>query len=247
MPPFTCARLVFAFLLLSAATMPAAEVTIQSGPARTHLLELFTSEGCSSCPPAERWFSTLRASPRLWKELVPVAFHVDYWDGLGWTDRLATAANTARQRSYSSAWGSGTVYTPGFVLDGREWQGRDLASIPSATKGAGVLSATLRENGEVIVAFQSSTKGAKRWQANAALLGLGLSSDVTAGENSGRKLQHDFVAVAHLSAAMTTSGDEARATLKLPLEKATRGQAALAVWVTEAGKTEPVQAAGGAL
>ena len=247
MPPCTRALLAIAVSLLAVAPMRAAEITVQSGPARVHFLELFTSEGCSSCPPAERWFSTLRASPRLWKDFVPVAFHVDYWDNLGWKDRLASAAHTARQRSYAAAWGTGTVYTPGFVLDGREWQGRDLGGIPTPAGHVGVLTATLRDSGEVVVTFQPAAKGAGRWQAHAALLGLGVSSDVKAGENGGRKLQHDFVALAHESAAMVANGDEARASLKLPAGKMARGQTALAVWITEAGKTGPVQAAGGAL
>lgn len=244
MPPSTRALFAIAASLLAAAPMQAAETTVQSGPARVHLLELFTSEGCSSCPPAERWFSTLRASSQLWKDFVPVAFHVDYWDNLGWKDRLASAAHTARQRSYAAAWGASTVYTPGFVLDGREWRGRDLADVPAPAGNAGALTATFRDSGEVVVTFQPAAKGAGRWEAHAALLGLGLSSDVKAGENSGRKLQHDFVALAHESAAMAASGDGVRATLKLP---AARQPGALAVWITAAGNTEPVQAAGGAL
>jgi len=101
----------------------AGDIVLQSGPARASLLELYTSEGCSSCPPAEAWLSRLRDDARLWKEIVPVAFHVDYWDNLGWKDRFASAAFTARQRDYAARWNSGSVYTPGFVLDGQEWRG----------------------------------------------------------------------------------------------------------------------------
>lgn len=239
-------RLALLFLLL--ATLPVkADVTIQSGPARVHLLELYTSEGCSSCPPAERWFSALRENPRLWKEVVPMAFHVDYWDNLGWKDQLAAPAFSARQRNYAAAWGSGSVYTPGFVLDGREWRDRDLKSIGAPGGNAGVLSATLRENGEVLVTFQPSGKSADGWQAGVALLGFGLSSDVKAGENSGRKLQHDFAVVAQAASAMTPATGGLRATLRVPMDKAARGQSALVVWVTETGHLEPVQAAGGAL
>ena len=241
-------RIPFAVALsfLAGAPTQAADVTIQSGPARVHLLELFTSEGCSSCPPAERWFATLRASPRLWKDFVPVAFHVDYWDGLGWKDRLASAANTARQRTYASAWGSSTVYTPGFVLDGREWRGRDIGAIPTSAGNVGILSVRVREGGEIAVAFQPAANGAIHWQADVALLKSGLATDVKAGENTGRTLPHDFVVLAHESAAMSASGVEVRATLKLPLPR-DRALSEVAVWITEAGKTEPVQAAGGAL
>ena len=72
-----------AFLTLVSAH---AETALQSGPQKVSLLELYTSEGCSSCPPAESWLGQLTTDGRLWKEIVPVAFHVDYWDDLGWKD-----------------------------------------------------------------------------------------------------------------------------------------------------------------
>src|SRR5205814_363291 len=74
-------------LMAAVAAVPigfGADQILESGPQKTHLLELYTSEGCSSCPPAESWMSKLKAEPRLWKDFVPVAFHVDYWDRLGW-------------------------------------------------------------------------------------------------------------------------------------------------------------------
>src|SRR5882757_7056938 len=74
--------------------------TFQSTQERTALLELYTSEGCSSCPPAETWLSGLQDSPRLWKDFAPVAFHVDYWDYLGWKDAWSDAAFAERQRAY---------------------------------------------------------------------------------------------------------------------------------------------------
>ena len=67
----------------------AEEASFRSGPQPVWLLELFTSEGCSSCPPAEKWLGALREDPRLWHEFVPVAWHVDYWDRLGWRDRFS--------------------------------------------------------------------------------------------------------------------------------------------------------------
>ncbi|MCI0452322.1 MAG: DUF1223 domain-containing protein, partial [Candidatus Latescibacteria bacterium] len=78
-------------------TAPAPVQTITGGPARASLLELYTSEGCSSCPPAEAWFSKLTASERLWKDVVPVAFHIDYWDYLGWVDVFARPEFSERQ------------------------------------------------------------------------------------------------------------------------------------------------------
>src|ERR1700733_854948 len=89
----------------------------ESGPSQVSLLELYTSEGCSSCPPAEAWLSALSQSPELWKAVVPVAFHVDYWDNLGWKDWFSSREFTQRQRRYAANWGSGSVYTPAFILN----------------------------------------------------------------------------------------------------------------------------------
>src|SRR6266436_651609 len=85
-------------------TTYAQELRFQSNAKQTALIELYTSEGCSSCPPAEAWLSQLKADPRLWKDFVPLAFHVDYWDYLGWRDPFASKEWTARQYRYSAAW-----------------------------------------------------------------------------------------------------------------------------------------------
>src|ERR1700758_572188 len=97
-------------------------VRFESGPTQVNLLELYTSEGCSSCPPAEAWLGEFSESEDLWRAVVPVSFHVDYWDNLGWKDVFSSREFTQRQRLYAESWGSGSVYTPGFVLNGAEWQ-----------------------------------------------------------------------------------------------------------------------------
>ena len=129
-------RFLFRILLLAALPLAASgETTFMSKPNRAHLLELFTSEGCSSCPPAEAWLSKLKDAPGLWTDFVPLAFHVDYWDRLGWRDPFAAKAWTARQYQYSAFWKSSSVYTPGFVLDGREWRNSGVPSASSETPG----------------------------------------------------------------------------------------------------------------
>ena len=128
-------------ILLQTCPSRAGDTVYESRAARTHLLELFTSEGCSSCPPAEAWLSNLKKEPQLWRDFVPVAFHVDYWDRLGWRDPFASKTWTARQYDYAERWKSGSVYTPGFVLDGREWQNRSVP--PPAAEAAGVLTIKL--------------------------------------------------------------------------------------------------------
>src|SRR5437867_10582189 len=84
----------------------AAPISFQSQQNRTALLELYTSEGCSSCPPAEAWLSKLKDAPGLWRDFVPIAFHVDYWDSLGWKDPFAIKAYSERQRDYAASWRS---------------------------------------------------------------------------------------------------------------------------------------------
>ena len=127
----------FTFLLMLASIATAGDIVIESPTTRAHLVELFTSEGCSSCPPADEWMRSLKSERGLWREFVPVAFHVNYWDHLGWTDRLASPRFTQRQRDYAALWRSNSVYTPGFVLDGREWRGRELPR--ASQEKAGVL------------------------------------------------------------------------------------------------------------
>src|SRR5947207_2933082 len=101
----------FAFITMYAeqrtrSTIPAT-TTFTSGETAATLVELFTSEGCSSCPPADAWMSRLKRNPDLWKAIVPAVFHVDYWDRLGWPDRFARPEFTRRQRLYASSWPTG--------------------------------------------------------------------------------------------------------------------------------------------
>src|SRR5262245_51684991 len=133
------------FLLLGqqlGSTPPA--TTFESGETQGTLIELFTSEGCSSCPPAEKWLSELKSNQELWKKIIPVAFHVDYWDRLGWRDRFAKPEFTSRQQHYAATWGGDSVYTPGFVVNGKEWQrwfGGD--AMPLTSTKVGVLRVSL--------------------------------------------------------------------------------------------------------
>ena len=178
-----------------------ADSQFESGLQKTHLLELFTSEGCSSCPSAEAWLSKLKAEPRLWKDFVPIAFHVDYWDRLGWRDPFAAKEWTARQYQYSAVWKSDSVYTPGFVLDGREWQN---TAIPSATDDAvGVLKVSFDKEGRLLAEFHLLKGDAPKFDFHVALLGFDLKTNVTGGENNGRKLQHDFVVLSLASEKMS--------------------------------------------
>jgi hypothetical protein len=220
-----------------------AETMFQSGPQRVSLLELYTSEGCSSCPPAESWLGQLKTSGRLWKQIVPVAFHVDYWDDLGWKDRFARQEYSARQRAYFAIWGTSSVYTPGFVLDGQEWKGWFNGDPLPDSHGqpAGKLEVRI-ENGAAWIKF-SGHRGLRECEAHIAPMAMDADSDVLAGENRGRKLSHDFVALRIVSRKLEHTNGEF--TIELPIAIATAK--AIAVWVTPIGSASPLQAAGGYL
>src|SRR4051812_6029498 len=229
-----------AFLVLSVATR-GAEMVFESKPTRTHLIELYTSEGCSSCVPAEAWLTSLKDVPQLWQDFVPIAFHVDYWDHLGWKDPFASTKWTERQADYSVRWKSESVYTPAFALDGAAWRSSILP--PISTETVGILKVTL--NGDRITAsFKPIGEGQGRYEIHVARLGFGLGRDVTAGENRGRKLVHDFVVLSLTNESIKSSPKE----IKLPggtLKLEPGSQSALAVWVTQPGHLEPIQAVGG--
>lgn len=111
-------------LFFTASDVNAATPTLyESADEQVSILELYTSHGCSSCPPADAWLSKLVDRPGLWDEFIPLAFHVDYWNDLGWPDRFASKTFTDRQREYARQGYLSSVYTPGFVLRGDEWRG----------------------------------------------------------------------------------------------------------------------------
>lgn len=231
----------FLLLLVSLCTLSAAQPVFTSAARRTHLLELYSSEGCSSCPPAEAWLGSLVEAPGLWRDFIPVAFHVDYWNRLGWRDRFARRDYTEREYRYASAWRSSNVYTPCFVLDGAEAGSRGSVEVlRAATETPGVLTARLTGVGEVEVTFAAAQAG--DYAVTAAILGGGIVSPVRAGENGGRTLHHEFIALALGEAVLR----EGHAVVKLPAADTTGvARRALAVWVTRRGDQAPLQAVGG--
>ena len=248
MRPFCSATLAFGALLLAAARLAGADaIEFQSGQARTALLELYTSEGCSSCPPAEEWLARLKESPKLWKDFVPVAFHVDYWDYLGWKDPFAARAYTRRQHDYADTWRSRSVYTPGFVLDGKEWRGWSAEPPRPSSRSAGVLTARSEDGRRWTLRFRPAEGGGpSAYDCHAALLGSDLISDVKAGENRGRKLRHDFVVLALADTPATRKEDYFQGEVTLSATLATApARRAFAVWITPVRSLQPAQAAGG--
>lgn len=238
-------QIVAVVLLSLAQIQPATAATEQvfnSGIEQTSLVELFTSQGCSSCPPAERWLGKLQNDPRLWKEVVPVAFHVDYWDYIGWQDSFAKPSYSDRQRRYRRDNAIGSVYTPGFVVNGREWRGWFSKRPLPTTKGAtGELQVVV--NGRHLKAHYSVADATdERLILNVALLGVGMHVDVNRGENSGRRLSQDFTVLQHLLLASTNRNWET----ELPeIDMPADARPAIAVWVSPPDSQRPLQALGG--
>ena len=110
-------------MLMFSPLLSAAHCQASSGPQRVALLEQYTSEGCSSCPPADRLLSGIASQGIGPERMVPLALHVDYWDYIGWADRFANPAFSARQRDLVRSAGGRTVYTPQFMLNGRDFRG----------------------------------------------------------------------------------------------------------------------------
>ncbi len=224
----------------------AAETRFESGPRQTSLVELYTSEGCSSCPPAEAWLSQQKENPALWKQFVPIAFHVDYWDRLGWRDRFSSKQWTERQSRYAALWRSESIYTPAVVVNGREERGWSSASLSrSNEKPTGALSVVTNDGKTFAVEFRPEKGSGTDWETHMALLGSGISTNVRAGENSGRKLAHDFVVLdlQHADLKSDSGLERARLTTGSTTESGVRK--AIAVWVTARGGLAPVQATGG--
>ena len=192
--------LMFASYVTQAATC-GSTVSARSGTTSSTILELYTSEGCDSCPPADKWFSTLNAAC---DGVVPLAFHVDYWDYIGWKDRFAKSLFTQRQRDAVTRQGSRVSYTPQLMLDGRDlrvwshqaqFQARvkEVANRPpradlvlDAVAGDTTIDTSLVAN----VALVADRADAALYFA---ITENNLSSRVTAGENRGVNLKHDHV------------------------------------------------------
>lgn len=165
------------------------------------VLELFTSEGCSSCPSADRLFSKLVREFE-GAGVFPLAFHVDYWNRLGWRDRFSRGDYSERQRRYSAALGTDGPYTPELVVNGTtEMVGSDehavRSAIDDALNTAPPIAVTIarvewRADGTLGVRF-SADGGEDRSVANVAVVERGLETQVGSGENGGRTLHHDNV------------------------------------------------------
>ena len=244
-PQRLAASSILGSLLLSVSfTTPAAPTCSARSAATTPLVvELYTSEGCNSCPPADRWLSRLKADPAV----VALAFHVDYWDRLGWKDRFASAAYTQRQAQSQRSSGARFSYTPQVIVDGADRPEWSRITAPLSAKGrpASNVEVNLARDGNHFNASVTSAPGAPaRLAAYWAVTEQGHVSVVKAGENDGATLRHDHVVRDYRPVAAWNAAPGTPATLAfettLPADAAHARSVNLVVVDADSGR--PVQA-----
>lgn len=229
-------------MLISAATAAGCSV---ASPAHTvALVELYTSQGCSSCPPADRWLSKLMASERA----IPIALHVGYWDYIGWKDPFAKREFNARQSWLAERNGSRSVYTPGVFVGGREaprWS--SVSAFASAVQTVNerapraslALGGTL-EGDRLVARLDTTSVQAKSPQVMLALVQGGFTTTVKAGENRGETLRNDHV-VREWAGPFAVAREAAVARWTLP-SGATRSDLSVVAFAQDAASGEILQA-----
>lgn len=197
-------RCAFALVFLAALPGQGIACAARSGAHTTALVELYTSEGCSSCPPADRWLSGLGTSGHVPRRLVPLSLHVDYWDYIGWKDPYAKREFSLRQRKLTQLQRLALVYTPQVMLQGRDFRGWGTRAFDEALASINARPA----KASLSLAIHAASAAGLEVEAAAALVDAGdrdaaalylasyqnrLLSRVDAGENRGRLLAHDYV------------------------------------------------------
>lgn len=195
----------------------AGQCSATSAAHRVALLELYTSEGCDSCPPADRWVSSLPSQGLGPDRLLVLGFHVDYWNYLGWPDPFARQRFTERQQEARARNRMRFVYTPQLLLDGKDFRwgalrdnfAQHVAKLNQRPPGGSLRFDVRPAPGgalavQAAVAVEATQKDTAR--AYIVLYENNLASDVTRGENRGRKLRHDFVVRALAGPFRTTPG-----------------------------------------
>lgn len=209
------------------------------------MIELFTSQGCSSCPPAEEYINGYANNKELWSKYIPIVFHVDYWDYIGWKDVFAKPQFTARQYRYAKLKHVRTVYTPAFIVNGRVWRKGFFNSSPSFKGLDGGLLGVHVKGDSVKASFIAKHKTNNELNLNIAIVGMDISIDITAGENDGRKAKHNFVVLEHA----VGSSNNFQWKMQLPNIKNTSVKnnikLAIVAWVSSKNDPTPIQAVGG--
>lgn len=217
--------------------------TLVSSKERPIMLELYSSQGCSSCPPAEAWLNKFKTDPRLWKTLIPINFHVDYWDYLGWNDPYADNKFSKRQRNYKRFGHTNYIATPGFIVDGKGWNGWfSKQTLPINQQATSDKLTVNLENDTADVTFMSIQQSDEPVTITVAILGFDQRTFVKRGENKGDVLKHDFVVLNHTKTTIDTKNFSYKANIPLPdTSKFDSSQRAIVVWVSNNRDPRPIQ------
>jgi hypothetical protein len=218
---------LIALLLMGTAQSSAQTAKASSNPRRPVLVELFTSEGCSSCPPADDLLARLDESqPIDGATMIPLEEHVDYWDHQGWRDPFSSSLFTLRQQQYGETLHVENIYTPQMVIDGRtELTGNDAARATAAIRAAlstpklGVALTPEELSGSKVRLTIRADAPDVPAQVFLAIVELHLASDVERGENAGRRLKHSAVVRRMNSIRKVKAGEEFSSSPVISLEK----------------------------
>ena len=212
-----------------------------TGPRRPVLLELFTSEGCSSCPPADRLLETLdRTQPVAGAQIIVLSEHVDYWNRLGWTDPFSSALFTQRQQEYVTQFHLDGAYTPELVVDGwRDVVGSDEraareAILKASTQAKVLIDLKARRSGAEVMVGLRVTGGSRGTNIYVALADDHAQSQVTRGENAGHTLRHVAVMRTLLLVGKTDAQGFAK-DLTLPLKDGNSGAWRVVAFLQDSG------------
>jgi len=225
----------------------------QSGAQTIALVELYTSEGCDSCPPADRWLQSLGARGYAPDRVVPLSLHVNYWDYIGWKDPYAQQRFSDRQRRLAQVMQARVVYTPQVLLQGEDFRGwygdgfdRSLARINARAPKANI-ALEIEPGGREALRTRVRAELLDAGQAEDAALYLAsyenkLVSSVSAGENRGRTLTHDYVVLEWVGPLAFREGRLAE-TRDLPLlPKAAAANSGVAAFVQNRRTAQVLQA-----
>ena len=241
--------LILAVLLaghMHAAQAGANSCSAKSGDIRIALLELYTSEGCSSCPPADEWLSKFHSNGLYPDRVVPLALHVDYWNYLGWKDPFSQKIFSDRQHQMARIHRARTVYTPQFLLNGQEllrwrFQGEDKIRRAVTDRPRADIALTMAHKAE---RMDVSANVRARDSGNNAdvfivLYENNLPNHIRAGENEGRTLQHEFVVRRWLGPIALDKSGVAHIKQPLDLDKSWKAKdLGVAVFVQDRDKGE---------
>ena len=239
-------RLLILASLLSMPVFAGTPIVVNSGDRQTAVVELYTSEGCSSCPRADRWLEKLVTTPQQDLDLLALAFHVDYWDYLGWKDRFSNADYSKRQRVLGANNRQRTIYTPEFFVNGKEARGSGniLKKIQQTNQQPAPLTLQLtvsRDQSGLVVAVQTPTEFDNDESIHHRYLVYEnkLSTDVKRGENSGKVLHHEQV-VRYMSPAQSLQTENQH---RIAIDPAWQAEnVGVAVLVTSVGDHRYLQA-----